>query len=190
MEEVTDIRFELRFVGSERFPARLLLGTIEAVERAILRAEIQEIDEIEKAFPDLPAAVFDAMRYRADRLTAQSLNFETASSGSIILGGVAAAVAYWLLDKTLGETVKQAWEGAELHKRIKGFLLTNMTPKANRIAQDIRPSRWSNSDGDLTVETVAQEQAILIVVTITVPSELAPIPPASEVRRIHNDGDA
>ena len=155
-----------------------------------MHAEIQEIDEMETAFPDLPAAVFDAMRYRASRLTAQSLNFETASSGSIILGGVAAAVAYWLLDKTLGETVRQAWEESDLHKRIKGFLLTNMRPKANRIAQAIRPSRWSNSDSDVTVETVAQEQVILIVVTITVPFESVLIPSASEVRRIHNDGDA
>jgi hypothetical protein len=181
MEEIPDIRVELRFVGSPRFPARLVLGAIEAVERAVMRAEVAEINELAEAFPEIPEATFDAVRYRAQQLTAQSLNFESASSGSIILAGIAAAVAYWLLDKTLGETVKQAWEASELHSRVRKFLLTRLSAKAHAIARDIRPSRWPNAREQVEVRTEDQPRAILIVVTVPLPPTLTPIPAAQEV---------
>lgn len=181
MEEFIDIRIELRFVGSSRFPARLVLGAIEAAEFAIKQAELDEIEELAREFPGIPAAAFDAMRYRAQTLTAQALNFETASTGSIILAGIAAGLAYWLLDKTLGETVRQAWEESELHARIKQFLLKRLKTKANTIASNIVPSRWANARDQVEIRTEHQQAAILIVVTVPVPQELTPIPTTREL---------
>jgi len=158
-----------------------VLGAIEAAERSVERAEKEEIDELQQEFPDVPAAVFDAMRYRASKLAAQSINLDTASSGSIILAGAAAAVAYWLLDKTLGETMKQAWEESDLHARVKRFLLARFNAKAERIASHVKASRWPNAVNDVSVRTERRDMFLFIIVTVTTPAELTPIPSASRV---------
>jgi hypothetical protein len=181
MDDQSDIRIEVRLIGAEAFPAQLLLGTIEAAERAITRAEVSEIDDLQREFPDIPAAVFDAMRYRVKGLTGRALNFESASHGSIILIGAAVALAYWLLDKTLGETTKEAWQDSELNSRIKGFLQSKLRRKAEMIAHDIRPSRWPNADVGFEVRTEYRERAIAIIIMVTPGPEMKALPKASEV---------
>ena len=176
--------------ASHRIPALILLGGIEAVERAIMRAEVRDIDDLAAEFPTIPDAVFDAMRYRAKQFTAQALNFDGASSGSLVLAGIAAAVSYWLLDKTLSETVKQAWEESDLHVRIKQFLLRRLPAKVEAIAKDIRPSRWPQARERLVVETHVTREVFLIVVTIPVPTDLAPIPTAREMDVARNRQDS
>lgn len=190
METTSDIRIHLRFVGSDQFPARLLLGAIEAVDRALMRAELEEIDELAGAFPEIPSAVFDAMRYRAGQLTAQAINFDYASTGSLILAGMGAAVAYWLLDKTLGETIKESWEESDLHRRLKAFLIKRRGAKAQAIAADIRPSRWTDAMNQVEVTTTSEGTVALIVVTIPVPPDLSPIPSASQIERLPHRRDA
>jgi hypothetical protein len=181
MADEPDIHIELQFKGAQYFPAQLLLGIIEAVDRAIARAERDEIDEIEKVFSDdIPKPVFDAMRYRAQNLTARSLNFESASSGSIILAGIAAALAYWLLDKTLGETLKESWKNSNLHSRMKEFLSARMGAKAARIAKDIRPSRFSGEEPSVEVQIQERSGMTVIVVIIVAGPGLLTVPKIRE----------
>lgn len=181
MAEAGDLYVELRFQGAESFPAQLILGAIEATERAIARSETEDIDALQNEFKDLPAPIFDAMRYRIGELTGRALNFNHASSGSLILGGVAAALSFWLLDKTLGETVKQAWESSDLHGDMKGFLETRLRRKAERIARDVRPSRWSKSDAEVETFVEIKDRGMTIVVLVTPGPALAPLPIASQV---------
>ena len=168
----------------------MLLGGIEAAERAVERAEIAEIEAIAKAFPEIPEPIFDAVRYRAERLTAQSLNVDTASNGSIILAGAAAAVAYWLLDKTLGKTLEKAWLASDLQSRVEDFLTKRRGQKAQQIANSIRVSRWPNAAEQVEVKTELKDQILLIVVVIPIPLELTPIPSASQMKKPKQPGDA
>jgi hypothetical protein len=185
MAEPGDIYVELRFQGAESFPAQLLLGVIEATERAIARAENEDIDALQKEFPKLPTTIFDAMRYRAERLVAQTLNFERASSGSLILGGVAVALSYWLLDQTLSETVKQAWVESDLHKRIKEFLSSRLLRKAEQIAHDVRPSRWPKGGANIETLIERNEPNVKIVVLVTPGRDLLPLPTARQISDAH-----
>jgi hypothetical protein len=181
MENGIDIRIELHFVQATAFPAQLLLGVIEATERAIARVEREEIDEFQKLLPDIPAHIFDAMRYRAEHLTGRALNFQGASSGSIILFGIAAGLSYWLLDKTLGETVSETWRESDMHVRLKQILHARIGTKVKRIAGDIRPSRWSRGEVMTDVVTEVKDGDPTIKVVVAPGPELLPIPKQSEV---------
>jgi hypothetical protein len=181
MENGIDIHIELHFIQATAFPAQLLLGVIEATERAIARVERYEIDEFQKLLPDIPAPIFDAMRYRAEHLNGRALNFQGAASGSIILFGTAAGLSYWLLDKTLGETVSETWRESDMHVRLKKILHARIGTKAKRIAEDIGPSRWSRSEVTTDVITEVKDGNPTIKVVVYPGPELLPIPKQSEV---------
>lgn len=59
------------------------------------------------------------------------------SSGSIVLYGFIGPYALYLLDKTIGKTIEEAWLQSELHERFKDFLLTNLGHRNSHISQVI-----------------------------------------------------
>lgn len=181
MDNGIDINIEIHFTEAQAFPAQLLLGAIEATERAIARAEREEIEELQKLLPDVPDTIFDAMRYRMGQLTGRALNFQGAATGSIILFGVAAGISYWLLDKTLGETVSETWRESDMHSRLKKFLHARIGTKARKVASDIRPSRWSQTEVITDVVTEFDGRNPTIKVFVAPGPELLPIPKQSDV---------
>jgi hypothetical protein len=183
MNEQYDILVELRFINAQEFSAQLILGTIEAVERAIAQTEREEIDALAEEFSSLPPAVFDAMRYRARQLPGRSLNLRAATSGSLVLAGAVVALSYWLLDKTVGETVKEAWEHTSLHSKVRDFLLSRTREKADLIASRVRPSRWRECAAEFAVKVEQNDRSIVIVVVVAPGQELAALPRASDVDR-------
>ena len=183
MDEPKDIGIELHFKGAPAFPAQLILGAIEAVERAVFREESEEIDAMQKELGDVvPAPVFDAMRYRIGDTMGRAINFDRASSGSLLLGGIAVALSYWLLDKTLGETVKESWLDSNLHQRLKTFLSACLKGKSKRIAKDIRPSRWTQSDAEVDISVRQTGPGTETIVCSFVPGlALQPVPTLGEI---------
>ncbi len=182
-EQLSDIRIEIRLSGSGRIPAQVLLGTVEVVDRAIMEAERGELDEIANSFPNLSTVALDAVRYRLSRLSpGRAFNIESAASGSLLLFGVGAAVTYWLVENTLGETVKEAWLESEAHKSLKAFLRRRVLIKAAAIASRIRISRWSDAALDTQVSTEDTDRGPKILVEVKVPEALSEIPSASQVR--------
>jgi hypothetical protein len=180
-EEVRDVRVELRFAGAKAFPAGLVADVTAEVERAVYEAEVEEIDELQKDFEEVPGPVFDAMRYRADRYRGRTLSIETASSGSIVLEGAAVALALWLLNVTFGETIKDAWKKTKSHQRLKKTLSSRLERKAKRIAQRVRPRRYRYDDAEVQTRVEKRERAIVVVVLVTPEPALIPLPTTSEV---------
>jgi hypothetical protein len=182
-EEPKEIGIELHFSGAPAFPAQLILGAIEAVERAVSWEEREEIEAMQKDLGDVvPEAVFDAIRYRIDRTAGRAINFDRASSGSLILGGIAAGLAIWFLDKTLGETVKDSWLESSFHERLKQFLSLRLKGKAQRIAKNIRPSRWNPGDAEVEISVKQTGPSSEIIVCTFIPGPaLQPLPTHREV---------
>ena len=71
----------------------------------------------------------------------ESILFYSASQGSILLIGAVAGLAGWILDKTLGETLKEAWAESDLHKRIKTPPRSQSWNKGENIAAEIEKRR-------------------------------------------------
>ena len=58
--------------------------------------------------------------------------------------GVVAGVGYYVLDKTLGETLSDAWLNSSLHAKLKRFFLSNVRIKPYDILDYIGRIRQSN----------------------------------------------
>lgn len=137
MAEHKDIRLEFHFKYEERLPAGLFARFIQVAEQAIYETELEDLFEISVTMPEISRIDLDAMRYRMDKNWGRTLQLEDVYTGSIILSGLAAGLAYWVVDQILSESLKGIWRDSELHRRIKGVLLDDSLGKARRIAAKI-----------------------------------------------------
>ena len=119
-------------------PALLIADVLESVNNAVYESESDELEALSQRFSDLPQVTLDAARYRIENYRQTALLIESGSKGSLIVLGTTALLALWLLDKTLGETIKEAWKQDEWHNKLKDYLTENLAAKANAIAENIR----------------------------------------------------
>jgi hypothetical protein len=190
MNEKLDVLVELRFEEAAphqnksrptpSFPAELVMYLLRVVDRAILRAERKEIDALQEAFPDLPAYAFDAMRFRLEALRGRALNVGAAHSGCLIIAGTAAALALWVLDKTLGETIKEAWKESTLHSKLTEFLVRRREDKAIDIGNDIFAARRT-VEATIDMQIDYRGDALVMIVIVTPGPSMEPIPTASGI---------
>jgi hypothetical protein len=140
----------LRFTGCENIPCGLIsrvLTTVDdsffALQREHLRAASADLATFARRRKtpngpvDVPLVAVDAALHRLDRFRGRAFLVQKASSGSIILAGVAGALAYWILDKTIGESVSEAWQRSELHKIVRDFFLMRFRGRSSDLADDI-----------------------------------------------------
>jgi hypothetical protein len=101
----------------------------------MIETEREELNHLGAQMPEIPPAVFDAVRYRmrADR---SELEVTAVRSGSLILAGLAAGATIWLLEATLGETFKEGWKETSAHKRLKALLGRRIAWRANKVVPE------------------------------------------------------
>jgi hypothetical protein len=114
-------RIEIRFVKRPAFSAELIATVVNMVEQTVFETEYSDLIAAIEEFPDMPPIVRDAALVRIERYRGRSLQFQRAESGSIVLIGAVAGLAYWILSATLGETFKRAWLETDLHRKLKDF---------------------------------------------------------------------
>jgi hypothetical protein len=136
-----EVRVVIRLQGSDRFPATLLLETVERVSWAIADAEARQIDELQAEFPEIPSHIFAELKEQLPGLRGRALNIETASTGSIeLVGRAAGLVAAWLLVKLKDKL------GDEILERIIAFfrrgLRTKVLDIVNRIWDYLRKATF------------------------------------------------
>ena len=188
MDESLDIWFEIRFIGYGGVSVEVLTSVLKQVTWAIESAEKDELDELVESFPDWSGIARDAMRYRFDRVDRDRLlNIERASNGSIILAGAAIGLAYWVVDKTLGETVKDAWKDSDGHTRLKEFLKKRVFSKRDQIASRLQPIRFRTESSIASIDVRSVDLKPMIVVSVmSEEADLLPKPSQIEGKR----GDA
>src|ERR1700738_3023787 len=119
--EPTEISIRVRFRGAEALPAAFIASSIAIVETEVFRSEYDELDVIFRELGELPAIIRDACHHRIQQYEGNSLLFENAAKGSLILIGVGSALAYWIVQNTLGESLKDAYKESGLHWRLKSL---------------------------------------------------------------------
>lgn len=180
-----DVLLEVEFVGRE-FSANLIANMITVIEESAYHVEFAEIGELQGLLPDADPAVFDAMRYRATRYRGRAVNVRTARTGSLILMGIVAGLSYWLLDKTLGETVKEAWKKSGRHDQLVKFLSERRWKKAEAIVDRLGgPLREFPEPPAIVVSKVEERSGhVAAVVTVVPDPQLTTrVPSQSEVAR-------
>ena len=122
MEIPQKIAITIHFRTKHGISAVLLSLVVTAIEQAAYRVELQELEEIVENIPELPSVAIDAARHRIQEQKGHTLRIVNAEPGSIVVYGVVTALSLWILNNTLGETLKEAWKNSDFHHRLRDFL--------------------------------------------------------------------
>ena len=123
---------------------RFLLKKMSQMSRDIQEAEIRSLINL----ADLPASEKQSLR---DRVLPEVKHIngyyvDSVRIGSIVIEFSVAAVALWLLQNTVGESVKDAWRATAFHERIVDYLSTdkrrkNIIDKVDAILTEVQLER-------------------------------------------------
>ena len=181
MPEVKELKLSLVFdypLGS--VPSYDLTKCIEHCEDAAYQSEFDDMFVLYSSLASEDFQLFfDAMRFRLSRLKGQILHLDEAQNGSIVLGGIVAGAAFWIIENTLGETLKDAWKESDLHKQIKEILIKNLQVKPKQIASKVKQLIEIDDALNLTVDTDISDEgtsSVVVVIHITPKHTWDPIP--------------
>ncbi len=151
-KELIELKISLRISGGEAFPASLIAQTMMVIESEIFDLEYEELEIIFAELDDIDQIVKDACYHRINRFKGNSLRVSETKPGSLILAGVSAALAYWLVENTIGESIKDAYKQSELHEQLKRILLRRFPSRRKKLASKLN-SRFFHPVSDPTVLT-------------------------------------
>jgi hypothetical protein len=158
----SDIAITIKFIEATDFPAALISGVIDTVEKVVFEIEQEELEYLIKEYLGgealaIRSVVADASRHRIRARRGQSVFVESAADGSIVLNCVLSGLAIWIFKQTLGESIKGPWLHRPIHHRLKEFLSRESTWKMEQFAQRLErgiraPRRLKELSSSTTVE--------------------------------------
>ena len=137
MDAFPDVSVALRLEGGTAFPAGFITQTISVVERSAFSTEVEELEAIFEEFPEIPQVVCDACRHRINDFRGNALLVSAAKPGSLVLFATCTALAYWLVEKTLGETLKEAYKESDMHEKLKALLARRLFRRTENLAATV-----------------------------------------------------
>lgn len=129
-----EIEVRLHQMGPEQIPYSVFRQITDAVNSTVFESEKKDLRDIQKEFPDLPNVAFDAAMYRLGKHRNSSILINELRPGSLIVAASVAGLSIWVLQQTLGETLKEAWLESKGHENLKKFLLKRMGNKRHELA--------------------------------------------------------
>lgn len=133
---------KIRIVGSDSFPVELVNFITAEAEKAAYKLEKKLFDEIvdliERNKLTNDPNLLDAARFRFQEAKGQAIQIQSVEQGSLELTLVITAISCWVLSKTLGRSVEQAWDDSEMNKRVKRMIRRNVDFKGINIAKEIK----------------------------------------------------
>jgi len=138
---------EIRIYFRTPIPCDVLVRVGAAIERAAAELEREEIEFLATQLAEHPGPL-DAVRYRFQKYDGAAVVLERAEDGSVVVVGILAGLAYWLLDTTLSETVSQAWTKSGLHSRLVELFSRRRQLRAQKMTErletdsSLREGQW------------------------------------------------
>jgi len=129
-----EIEVRLHQMGPEQIPYSVFRQITDAVNSAVYESEKKDLRAIQNEFPDLPNVAFDAAMFRLRKHRNSSVLINELRPGSLIVAASVAGLSIWVLQQTLGETLKEAWLESQGHEKLKKFLLKRMGSKRHELA--------------------------------------------------------
>jgi hypothetical protein len=148
-----DIKIIIRLKNSERLiDPKFLIQSLEHLENALYESDRKDIEGFSDVLSEqiMPNNIFpkisiskvinDASLERLRRYKNKRLILTEARTGSIEIIGVVAAVGYYVLDKTIGETVGEAFRESNTGVILKQYFKSVIDKKALYIVERLRES--------------------------------------------------
>jgi hypothetical protein len=126
-EEPT-LEIAVRFDGEP--PASLVLQTVNVIEQEAYQLSRAEMEFALEAVEGITGAQKAACRRDIEEFRGLSIRLTDASRGSVLLLASLTVLGYWVLEKTVGETLKEAYVESDLHARLKAILLSRLRRQA------------------------------------------------------------
>ena len=166
------VEIEVRFHqnSESKIPYFIFRKILDAINKSVFESEWRELDEIQFEFLEIPPVVFDAARYRIKNYRYSAILIRELKPGSLVVTGVVAGLAIWILQQTLGETLKEAWKESSWHKKIKRFLLQNIESKKLFLSHDITKRIRQAVPSEVYIEDIYYEskEANKIIINVVI----------------------
>jgi hypothetical protein len=179
LPDATALELEIVFLNTTAVPAHVLVSVLENLNRLLHNVEQQELHELEAQMPEVPSAIFDAVRYRMNSDYSE-LDVTAVRSGSLVLAGVAVAAGIWLLEATLGETFKEAWKETSAHKRLKELLGRRIAWRASKVVDGAAKTTLPDRFATMSAREERRGSVAVIVITVVLGPEGHPLSTVAE----------
>lgn len=159
MPTTPDIELRLTLSDYEDPPAEIVLNALQALSDAVYQSEVADLKACRESGLEIPPLVFDLAEQRIKEYRRSSVLVQSVTPGSVVLSVVVSGLAIWVLDKTIGETLKHAWLETDGHRRLKEYLSTRIgRRKAQDIADRAKRKIAAKVPGEVTVQPPSSAQ--------------------------------
>ena len=145
-----DIIIEIRLHGGDHVRSKLLLQAFDSLETALYASDRKDI-ELAASQLEISKVVRDASLERLRQYKNNRLLLMEARTGSIEIAALVAGVSFFILNQTLGETIKESYTHSKIHSTLRDFFSKQIDDKALFIAESIRRAFVSKKQ-DVTVK--------------------------------------
>lgn len=188
-DDTAAIEVELTFHGSP--PTALLVSTIQVCEEEIYQSQRAELEAALEHVGDLPGYVKSVCRRRFADTSCVSLRFTDSRHGSIVLLGALTALGYWIIQHTVGETIKDAYKETGMHDKLKQFLLSRYRRQADELGSALagRLVRFtSDAPTQVSVNTIGRDARSVVSIVVTMSGEREQSLPPTIYAWLRSDG--
>ena len=152
----------IRFLG-ERIPVDDVLRRFSAIQFTL---SDDAKDEAEEALNELgvPPLQRDGILYRLSKMKAEQYFIQAVTPGSLEILAIVAASTYFLLQKTIGQSVSEGYLSSDLHTKLRDWTSRSINAKLKRVAEKLKkgPFRLDQEvvnirDGEIIIEVPARK---------------------------------
>ncbi|MEM1222940.1 MAG: hypothetical protein AAGH40_09275 [Verrucomicrobiota bacterium] len=135
---------KLYFAKVQHLPLTELEDTLHKIRDIVLEKERAELARIRYDVPDITKPTLSKILKSFDENQDKDAIFKIGAirPGSVELTIVLTAFGYWILDKTLGDTLTETWKETDLNHRIKKFFLKGKKDKLKAIEKEINKPNY------------------------------------------------
>lgn len=192
------MKLYLHFYGTAHVSLAAIGEITDKVRTALIDIEKRELRRVRQAIPEIPSAAITSAIKAVDSHASDSNLFQLQSvrQGSVGIYIAVTALAYWILDKTLADTVSEAWRETKMHQRLRSFFLKGQIDKLRLIEKELNKGNqrftWRQVRTNVSIEvplkaTLDEEAAQLSVrIDYTEVSESLELPPTYEQIEHHD----
>ena len=167
-----DIQFEIHLESRHGLvDSKDLLHILDVIEAATYTSDRQDVTEA-AAELNLSPLIRDACLERLRSYRHKRLLLRETGPGSLAVFGVLAGVSYFVIQKTIGESFKEAYKSSDAHLYLKDYFRHIIDNKALRLAENIRRALASRKkEARVLAKGSSADSPNMIVIIVSPPLE-------------------
>lgn len=129
------MKIYLHFTGTNSVSFGAIEDVVNEIQQIAVEQEKATLRQIRKQIPEIPSQAVTAAiaELETPLVQHQSVQLLGVRPGSVGVWIAVTAFGYWVLDKTLGKTLEDAWTESPAHGKLKEFFLQSRADKLRAI---------------------------------------------------------